>query len=618
MKNNSRNYIQGLAVLDKEIISLPSKPGIYKMLDSKDDVLYIGKAKNLKKRVSSYTKLKNQSKRILRMISETKTLEISTTLTEVEALLLESNLIKKNKPKYNILLRDDKSFPNILLSTNNSFPQIKKHRGKKNEKGFYFGPFASANSVNKAIDALQKGFMIRNCSDNIFNLRTRPCLQYQIKRCTAPCVGLVDKNEYNKQVIQVKNFLSGQSDKIKKDFADKMQTCSDKLDFENATLWRNKIRALASIQAFQNINVKELGDVDIISLYKKYNNIAIHISFMRSGSNFGDHTFFPAQAKELNSDEIISGFLSQFYESKIPPKEIILSHSPKENILMVEALSSIAGYKIKLTCPQKGIKKKLIDASLTNAELSLNRKIIEQDKTYKNFNELKTLFNLEKDIKRIEIYDNSHIQGKFAVGAMVVANTEGFDKSSYRKFNLEFNQKILGGNDFKMMRDVIKRRFKNISSESKRNNLPNLILIDGGKGHLNAVYQVLQDLQLEEIKVCAISKGVQRNAGKEKFHLINQNSFTLPTNSLIMFFLQKLRDEAHRFAISSHRAQRKKALTYNPIDEIEGIGNIKKQALLKYFGSAKEVSRAGIDNLKKVTGISQNIAERIYNFFQDN
>ena len=367
MKNNSRNYIQGLEVLNKEIISLPSKSGIYKMLDSRGNVLYIGKAKNLKKRVASYTKLKNQSERILRMISETKTLKISTTLTEVEALLLESNLIKKNKPKYNILLRDDKSFPNILLSTNNSFPQIKKHRGKKNEKGFYFGPFASASSVNKAIDALQKGFMIRNCSDNIFNLRTRPCLQYQIKRCTAPCVGLVDKNEYNKQVIQLKSFLSGQSDKIKKDFADKMQTCSDKLDFENATLWRNKIRALASIQAFQNINIKELGDIDIISLYKRYNTIAIHISFMRSGSNFGDHTYFPTQTKELNSNEIISGFLSQFYESKIPPKEIILSHSPNEDKLLVEALSSIAGYKIKLTYPQKGIKKKLIDASLSNA-----------------------------------------------------------------------------------------------------------------------------------------------------------------------------------------------------------------------------------------------------------
>lgn len=611
--NNS--YNKGLKIIKNEILTLPESSGIYKMKDVAGNILYVGKAKNIKKRVTSYSKLNNQSQRILQMISKVCSLDIIVTNSEVEALLLESNLIKKHKPKYNVLLKDDKSFPNILLTSGHKFPQIKKHRGRKNEKGFYFGPFSSAGSVNRSIDALQKGFLIRNCSDNVFKLRTRPCLQFQIKRCTAPCVGLVSENSYKKQIDQAKNFLSGNSDQIKKSFAKKMEECSDNLDFENAAVWRNKIRALSNIQSFQNINVNGLGDADIIALYTNYDKTAVNISFMRSGSNFGNHTYFLSQSSKMKSEDLISEFLSQFYENKIPPKEIILSQLPSNFTLISNALSSLVDYNIKIVHPQKGIRKKLINSSILNAEMSLNRKISEENKTNKIFNELRNVFKIDHDINRIEVYDNSHIQGKFAVGAMIVSNNDGFDKTSYRKYNLAVDSNIKGGNDYNMMKEVINRRFRNSSSKKLINNLPDLILVDGGRGHLNTVVKSLIKLKLNDIKVCAISKGFDRNAGREKFHLINEKSFTLKHNSPVMFFLQKLRDEAHRFAITAHRLKRKKSISYNKIDEIEGIGDIKKNALLKYFGSAKEVSKASINDLVKVEGISKNVAKKINDFF---
>ena len=608
-------YKFGLNVIKKEIKSIPVSPGIYKMIDENGEVLYVGKAKNLKKRVSSYSKLNNQSQRILNMISLVRKVELSITNTEAEALLLESNVIKANKPKFNILLKDDKSFPSILLTSNHDFPQIKKHRGRKSQKGYYFGPFSSAGSVNRSLDALQKGFLLRNCTDNVFKLTTKPCLQYQIKRCTAPCVGLVSRKDYQIQVDQAKNFLNGDSDKIKEIFAEKMQEYSSNLDFENAAVWRNKIRALTSIQSFQSVNINEIGNVDIIAVYRKLNKTSINISFMRNGSNFGDHNFFLSHPLEVKINEIMLEFLGQFYENKIPPKEIIVSHEPKDKSLLIEALSLLSNHQIRIHSPKKGIKKKLVNISMTNAKTSLNRKISDNEKIFNNLAELKKIFNLNKDIYRIEIYDNSHIQGKFAVGAMVVFNKDGFDKSSYRKYNLTINENISGGNDFGMMQEVFSRRFKNFDNAKNNNPLPDLILVDGGRGHLNTVSGILTNYKLDKIKICAISKGKERNAGEEKFHLLDQKSFTLEKNSSIMFFLQKLRDEAHRFAITSHRIRRKQSISYNPINEIDGIGKVRKMALLKYFGSAREVSRASIEDLKKVNGISNNAARKIYDYF---
>ena len=608
-------YKFGLNVIKKEIKSIPVSPGIYKMIDQNGEVLYVGKAKNLKKRVSTYSKLNNQSQRILNMISLVRKVELSITNTEAEALLLESNVIKANKPKFNILLKDDKSFPSILLTSNHDFPQIKKHRGRKSQKGYYFGPFSSAGSVNRSLDALQKGFLLRNCTDNVFKLTTKPCLQYQIKRCTAPCVGLVSRKDYQIQVDQAKNFLNGDSDKIKEIFAEKMQEYSSNLDFENAAVWRNKIRALTSIQSFQSVNINEIGNVDIIAVYRKLNKTSINISFMRNGSNFGDHNFFLSHPLEVKINEIMLEFLGQFYENKIPPKEIIVSHEPKDKSLLIEALSLLSNHQIRIHSPKKGIKKKLVNISMTNAKTSLNRKISDNEKIFNNLAELKKIFNLNKDIYRIEIYDNSHIQGKFAVGAMVVFNKDGFDKSSYRKYNLTINENISGGNDFGMMQEVFSRRFKNFDNAKNNNPLPDLILVDGGRGHLNTVSEILKNLKLDKIKICAVSKGKERNAGEEKFHLLGQKSFTLEKNSSIMFFLQKLRDEAHRFAITSHRIRRKQSISYNPINEIDGIGKVRKMALLKYFGSAREVSRASIEDLKKVNGISNNAARKIYDYF---
>ena len=608
-------YKLGLNVIKKEIKSIPESPGIYKMIDENGEVLYVGKAKNLKKRVSSYSKLNNQSQRILNMISLVRKIDLSITSTEAEALLLESNVIKAKKPKFNILLKDDKSFPSILLTSNHDFPQIKKHRGRKSQKGYYFGPFSSAGSVNRSLDALQKGFLLRNCTDNVFKLTTKPCLQYQIKRCTAPCVGLVSRKDYQMQVDQAKNFLNGDSDKIKEIFAEKMQEYSSNLDFENAAVWRNKIRALTSIQSFQSVNINEIGNVDIIAVYRKLNKTSINISFMRNGSNFGDHNFFLSHPLEVKINEIMLEFLGQFYENKIPPKEIIVSHEPKDKSLLIEALSLLSNHQIRIHSPKKGIKKKLVNISMTNAKTSLNRKISDNEKIFNNLAKLKKIFNLSKDIYRIEIYDNSHIQGKFAVGAMVVFNKDGFDKSSYRKYNLTINENISGGNDFGMMQEVFSRRFKNFDNAKNNNPLPDLILVDGGRGHLNTVSEILTNFKLDKIKICAVSKGKERNAGEEKFHLLGQKSFTLEKNSSIMFFLQKLRDEAHRFAITSHRIRRKQSISYNPINEIDGIGKVRKMALLKYFGSAREVSKASIEDLKKVNGISNNAARKIYDYF---
>ena len=625
MKNTSLNLPngihRGINFIKNKIKSFPQKPGVYKMSNNLGEMLYIGKAKNLKKRVISYTKVENLSIRHLRMVSEIFTLDYTLTDTEVEALLLESNLIKTFKPKYNILLKDDKSFPNILITKIHDFPQLKKHRGRKDfSVGDYYGPFASASSVNKTIDAMQRAFLIRNCSDNYFKSRTRPCLQYQIKRCTAPCVGLISEKDYNIQVQQTKKFFAGKSIQIQKSFAKKMEFSAKTLDFETAALWRNRIRAITSIQSNlnNNINVQGINNADIIVIYKKSNKTSINITFMRSGSNFGNHTFFPRHNEEETEENILSAFIGQFYSNKNAPEEIILSHKIKNVELISDALKKISKSKVKITCPQKGTKKNLIKSSINNLIDITNRKIIEDQNIKLNFLELSKTLEIVETIKRIEVYDNSHIQGNFAIGAMIVSNEDGFQKNEYRKFNFEVQKNFIGGDDFFMMKEMISRRFKRMLKDKNDVSFqkkPSLILIDGGRGHLNAVKDVLNELKIEDICVCAISKGKNRNKGEEKIHLLNKKSFYLPMNSKILYFLQNLRDEAHRFAIVNHREKRKKKITFNPLDEIEGIGRIKKQGLLKFFGSAKEVSKASINGLQNVEGISATIAKRIYNYF---
>ena len=620
-ENLPRGIHRGLDFILKTIKLFPHKPGIYKMSDKSGEVLYIGKAKNLKKRVMSYTRVENLSHRHLRMVSEIFALDYTLTDTEVEALLLESNLIKKIKPKYNILLKDDKSFPNILITKNHNFPQLMKHRGNKNKLiGNYYGPFASALSVNKTIDAIQRAFLIRNCSDNYFKSRSRPCLQYQIKRCTAPCVGLVSEGEYNFQVQQTKKFLSGKSIEIQKSFAKNMEDSSKDLDFETAALWRNRIRAITNIQSNlnNNINVQGINNADIIALYKNNQKTSINVTFMRNGSNFGNHTFFPKHNQEENEEDIMYAFIGQFYSNKIPPEEIILSHKLEDYKLLSEALKKISQNNVKIIFPNKGTKKHLLNHSINNLKEIINRKIIEEQNIKVNLNELSKVFQLPIKIKRIEVYDNSHIQGKFAVGAMIVVNEEGFQKNDYRKFNFEIQKNVTGGDDFFMMKEMISRRFKrmlkdknDISFQKK----PDLIIIDGGRGHLNAIKEILNELKIKDIFVCSISKGKKRNEGKERIHIFNKESFQLPFDSKILYFLQNLRDEAHRFAILNHREKRKKNITFSPLDEIEGIGRIKKQELLKFFGSAKEVSNANVKSLQNVEGISKTIAKRIYNYF---
>ena len=621
MENSTISIQRGLTLIKKTQKSFPEKPGIYKLSDKLGNILYIGKAKKLKTRTRAYTKQENLSYRHLRMISETYNIEITITDSEVEALLLESNLIKKIKPRYNILLKDDKSFPNILITNNHDFPQIRKHRGKKNNDGYYFGPFSSASSVNKTIDALQRAFLLRNCNDTYFKNRTRPCLQFQIKRCTAPCVGQVNTIDYAQQVKHTKKFLSGKSSEIQKDYAFKMEEASKKLDFENAVIWRNRIRAITHIQSHlnNNINVQGIDNLDVIALNMQNNKTSINITFMRGGSNFGSINFFPLHSKDDNESEIISAFVGQFYSNKVPPQEILLSHKFDEEKLIASALSKIADYKVKFLFPQKGIKYDLISFAKKNAIEALNRKLSEEDNLKNTFIEIADVFNLSKPIERIEIYDNSHIQGKFAVGVMVVIERNGFKKSDYRKFNFELDNNSKG-DDFLMMTDMIKRRFKRFGEKTLQESFskkPNLILIDGGKGHLNSVISALDDLNIIDVNVCAISKGKNRNAGNEKFHMKNMATIEIDNKSKVMFFLQRIRDEAHRFAIMSHRNKRSKAIKSSPLDEIEGIGPTKKKSLLRHFGSAKEVSSASIKDLIKVEGISNKFAKKIFYYFQN-
>ena len=614
------NLERGIAYLKAELKTLPHQPGVYRMTNDRGDVLYVGKARNLVRRVTNYTQPNRLSNRILRMVSETTKLEVIVTKSEIEALLLESNLIKKMQPRYNILLRDDKSLPQILLTDDHDFGQLTKHRGRKTRKGDYYGPFASAGSVNRTVADLSRAFMLRTCSDSIFAARTRPCLQYQIKRCTAPCVGLVSKPDYAKQIAQARRFLSGESAEIQREYAERMHAAADCLDFEAAAIWRNRIRALTGIQANQDINLPRLRDADIIAAAHSGETSCIQIFFVRGGSNYGNRSYFLQHQTGSTLAEIIGAFVGQFYEDKDPPAHILLAVLPAQHQLLADALSRKAGHKITLSTPARGNRRKLTDMALKNAEDALARHLANAASQKRLLGALVTALNLAARPRRIEIYDNSHIQGQHAVGGMVVAGPDGFEKGAYRKFNIRDDGKFAtdSGDDFAMMRQVIHRRFSRALKEDPERHSPqwpDLLLIDGGAGQLSAVHDALDDLGLDDLTVIAISKGPDRHAGREQFHQRGRPSFTLPPDSAAMHFLQRLRDEAHRYAIGTHRAKRAKSEFTNPLDAVPGIGPKRKKALLAHFGSARAVAAAGLTDLEAVDGISKKFAQQIYDWF---
>ena len=608
--------IRGVEVILEQLKTMPGVPGVYRMLGSAGEALYVGKAKNLKKRVVAYTRLDRVPGRIRKMVTETASMEVITTHTEVEALLLESNLIKKLGPRYNILLRDDKSFPFILIARDQEWPQIMKHRGARSRKGEYFGPFASAAAVNETLSLMQRAFLLRSCADSVFNSRSRPCLLYQIKRCSAPCVGRIERGAYDHLVDQARDFLSGHSQDVQRRIAVQMEEASAATRYEEAATYRDRIRALARIQARQDINPQDVDEADVIALHQAGGQACIQVFFFRSSCNFGNRSFFPAQTADSTPEEILAAFLGQFYADKPPPREILLSHAlaEEDDALMVEALSERAGRRVVITTPRRGDRKKLVEHAYDNAREALTRRMSESAVQLKLLEGLGTLFALDHPPERVEIYDNSHIQGRNAVGGMVVAGPEGFAKNEYRKFNIK-SAEIEPGDDYGMMREVLTRRFKRALQEAGAAPLPDLVLVDGGANHLKVALDVFADLGVENVGLAAVSKGVDRDAGRERFHVAGKPSFTLPPNDPILYFLQRLRDEAHRFAIGSHRARRSKAIGASPLDEIAGVGPGRKRALLNRFGSAREVSEAGIEDLATVPGVSRTLAKKIYDHF---
>ncbi len=600
--------------------TLPEKPGVYRMMDAKGDVLYVGKARALKKRVITYSRTDKLPNRLKRMVSETTVMEFIVTNSEVEALLLESNLIKKLKPRFNILLRDDKSFPYILLTAGHDFPQVKKHRGARGDEGQYFGPFANTWAVNNTIDLLQRIFKLRNCTDGYFAARKRPCLQYHIKRCTAPCVGRISKEEYAAQVAQAQNFLNGNSRALQDDFRQKMETASADMKYELAAEYRDKIRSLSSIQVHQDINVDGLTDADVIALEQREGRTCIQAFFFRGGQNFGNRSYFPRHDKEVSQQTIMANFLAQFYESKPIPRDVLLNIMTAERELLEDALSlrEKSGARVKFSVPERGQRKRLLDFVQNNARQALERHILERKGEAELLEGVANLFGMEAPPERIEVYDNSHISGTNMVGGMVVAGAEGFRKSAYRKFNIKDAK---AADDYGMMREVMTRRFgRAIKEEVDRDSeeWPDLLLIDGGLGQFNAVKEVLVELGVwDDVLVVAIAKGPDRNAGREEFFMDGRAPFQLPINDPVLHYLQRLRDEVHRFAIGAHRTRRKMDISSNPLDDIPGIGASRKRALLHHFGSAKAVKAAGVEDLVKVEGISKAQAQKIFAYFNE-
>ncbi len=607
---------------------LPGAPGVYRMINAAGDVLYVGKARNLKNRVTSYARAHGHTNRIARMISETVAMEFITTHTEIEALLLEANLVKRLRPRFNVLLRDDKSFPYILVSGDHEAAGLFKHRGAHTRKGRYFGPFASAGAVNDTINTLQKVFLLRTCTDSFYQGRTRPCLQHQIKRCAAPCTGEISLEDYAALVKEAHDFLSGKSHRVKAQLVAQMQDASTRLDFEQAAVLRDRLSSLSHVQSHQGINPQYVDDADIFALHQEAGQSCIQVFFFRTGQNWGNRAYFPRADKSFEPAEILSAFIAQFYDNKPVPRLIMLSHATADADLLAEALSVKAGRKVRINHPQRGEKRELVDHALTNAREALGRRLAENSSQAKLLARLAEAFSLEAPPARVEVYDNSHIMGTNAVGAMIVAGGEGLVKNQYRKFNIK-SKDLVPGDDYGMMREVMTRRFSRLlkeqgprasqpSREGEENLVPwpDLLLIDGGLGQLNAVREVLKELGIEDdVPLVGIAKGPDRDAGRERFFMPGHKPFMLPIRDPVLYFIQRLRDEAHRFAIGSHRAKRKKEMIKNPLDEIAGIGPARKRALLHHFGSAKAASRAGIEDLKAVDGVSAHMAQVIYDHF---
>ncbi|MEL6582279.1 MAG: excinuclease ABC subunit UvrC [Pseudomonadota bacterium] len=612
------NGATGHDVIRGYLKTLNDSPGVYRMLDEKSDVLYVGKARSLRKRVANYANPHGHSARISRMIAATASMMFLTTETETEALLLEQNLIKQLKPKYNVLLRDDKSFPDILVTTAHGYPQIKKHRGARKEKGLYFGPFASAGAVNRTLNQLQKAFLLRNCSDSMFDSRTRPCLLYQIKRCSGPCVDLISEEDYGALVTDATKFLQGKSTKVQEQLREGMAEASENLEFERAAALRDRLRAMQHVQSTQGVNPKTVAEADVIALHTQDGQACVEVFFIRANQNWGNRAYFPRTGGSDDPAELLEAFMGQFYSTKEPARQILMSHPLETPEVMAEALGEKLGRKVEILVPQRGEKHFLVEQASRNAREALARRMSESAAQGKLLHGLAEAFDLPDTPQRIEVYDNSHIQGTDAVGGMIVAGPEGYLKSSYRKYNIKGTE-LTPGDDFGMMKEVLDRRFARLMKEDpdrKSDQWPDLVLIDGGAGQVSAAADALAELGVEDVEIVGVAKGTDRDAGKEEFYRPGVSQpFALPFRDPVLYFVQRLRDEAHRFAIGTHRAKRAKATTRTPLDEIPGVGPGRKRALLTHFGSAKAVTRAGLADLKGVPGISEAMAETIYNFF---
>ena len=607
---------RGVEVIAAALKNLPGSPGVYRMLNRSGDALYVGKARNLKKRVAAYTQLGKLPERLVRMVTETAQLEVVTTHTEVEALLLEINLIKRLMPRYNVLLRDDKSFPYIMITGDHPAPQIAKHRGARARKGDYYGPFASAGAVHRTITALQRAFLLRSCADSVFASRTRPCLLYQIKRCSAPCVGRISLEDYAGLVGQARDFLAGRSREVQARLGIQMQAASDSLDFELAAALRDRLRALSVVQAHQDINVEGIRDADVVAAHQAGGHTCVQVFFFRGGSNFGNRGYFPSHDRNLPLPQVLAAFLAQFYANKPPPPLILVNELPAEADLLTEALGIKAERKVEILQPVRGARRNLIDNALANAREALARRMAENASQRHLLEGVQQALGLEQVPQRIEVYDNSHLQGRSPYGAMIVAGPEGFMKGAYRKFSIAGD--VAPGDDYAMMREMLTRRFARVQKEDpdrERGQWPDLVLIDGGAGQLSTAQGVLDDLGIDDVALCAIAKGPDRDAGRERFFLPGREPFSLELRDPVLYYLQRLRDEAHRFAIGTHRARRSADINRSPLDEIPGIGGKRKRALLLHFGSAKGVAAAGLTDLESVAGISKAVAKKVYDHF---
>jgi excinuclease ABC subunit C len=608
----------GVAAIRQVLKTLPQRPGVYRMQDARGDVLYVGKARALRNRVTNYTQVARLPKRLQRMVAQTRSMTIVTTRTEAEALLLEAQLIKRFRPAYNVLLRDDKSFPFILLREDHAFPRVQKHRGARRAKGQYFGPFASAGSVTRTLNALQKLFLLRSCSDSYFENRSRPCLLYQIKRCSAPCVGRISEENYAELVNDAQAFLAGKSSGVQARLSKQMAEAAEKQDYELAAVYRDRLRALTYIQGSQTVHAEGLGDADVFALACKAGTVSIQGFFIRGGQNWGHRAFFPAHTSDVPEAEVLSSFLIQFYEDMPPPRRVLVDRELADCELLEEALSERAGRRVAIEVPKRGDRRRLLEQARRNAEEALDRRLAETTTQGNFLRELADTFELADVPKRIEVYDNSHIMGTNATGAMIVAGPEGFRKNSYRKFNIK-RPETQPGDDFAMMREVLERRFARLEKDDpdrQSGEWPDLLLIDGGKGQLSAVCEVLEDAGVHDVPVVGVAKGPHHGReGREVFHLPGGREITLQPNSALLFYLQRLRDEAHRFAIGTHRAKRAKSLTTSTLDDVPGIGPSRKRALLMHFGTARAVKGAALEDLERAPGISRTMARQLYDYF---